>query len=201
MDNRQTEEHILKTARHLFFTQGRLHAKTQEIADEAKVNRALLHYYFRNREKLFEEVLKDALKEAHDEFFRIISHDIPFEEKIREIVSHMLERTIKYPYLETFIISEMIKNPDNLWLMKEAGIESEPRKKFRSEIMEYIEKHQLPHGRPQHFIANLFALCSYPSVAKPLLMNLFQFGEADFQQFIQERKNVITDLLLGKNQR
>jgi TetR/AcrR family transcriptional regulator len=198
MDSKDTESHIKNTAKKIFFTMGRLNAKTQEIADEAQVNRALLHYYFRSREKLFEIVLKEALEESHREFFAIAASDKPFEKKVQEIVSHMLERTIKYPFMETFMVSEMIKNPDKILMIPTVGKDNVSRKKFREEIQAYIDDNGLPHIKPQHFLANLFAMCSYPSVVKPLLMNLFQYDETQFKNFIQERKLVITKLLLGK---
>ncbi len=172
-----TESHIKNTAKRIFFTMGRLNAKTQEIADEAKVNRALLHYYFRTREKLFEIVLKEA---------------------IQDIVGHMLERTIRYPYMETFIINEMVKSPNNILINRPAQEENDIRMNFRKEIQNYIDENQLPHIKPQHFIANLFAMCCYPSVTKPLLMSLFNYNDEEFETFIQERKLVITKLLLGK---
>ena len=200
MNNREdTEIHIKNTAKKIFFSMGRLHAKTQEIADEAKVNRALLHYYFRNRDNLFEIVLKEALDESHKAFFKIIASTDDFELKISEIVSHMLERTLKYPFMETFFVSEMMQSPEKLLMMPSvSGSELDTRKKFKEDINDYILKYDLPHKNSQHFIANLFAMCVYPSVAKPLLMNLFQFDEKDFKNFIEERKLVITKLLLGK---
>ena len=198
MDVIDTESHIKNTAKKIFFTVGRLNAKTQEIADEAKVNRALLHYYFRTREKLFEIVLKEAMEESHKEFFEIVSTALPFEQKVQEIVAHMLERTIKYPFMETFIISEMVKNPDDICIHRSIPEENNIRMNFRKEIQNYIDENHLPHIKPQHFIANLFAMCCYPSVTKQLLMSIFQYNNEEFETFIQERKLVITKVLLGK---
>ena len=199
MDGKQTEEHIKETAKNIFFAKGRLGAKTQEIADEAGVNRAMLHYYFRTREKLFDTVLQEALDESYQEMFRIISGDLAFEKKIQEAVSHIIDQKIKYPYMESFIISEIIKRPECIVEMqKENDKKNEVKKKFMKEIQHYIDEHNLPHIKPEHFMVNMMSLCSYPSIAKPFLQHLFNFNEEQYGKFIQERKQVVTKLLLGK---
>ena len=199
MDGRQTEAHIKDTAKKLFFAKGRLGAKTQEIADEAGVNRAMLHYYFRTRENLFDTVLEEAIDEAYQEMFRIVSSDLAFEEKIEEAVSHIIDHKVKYPYMESFIISEIIKKPESVASIdRDYKKKNELKKKFMKEIQQYIHEHKIPHMKPEHFMINMMSLCSYPSVAKPFLKHIFQYNEEQYKKFIQERKQVVTRLLLGK---
>ncbi len=199
MDAKDTEQHIKDTAKIVFFAKGKLNAKTQEIADEAKVNRALLHYYFRSREKLFETVLKEALEESRNTFYKIASSDLSFEKKIYSIVSMMVDRMIEYPFMETFIVSEIIRKPENLLMIHNSGMNNEFKLKFKKEIQQYIDDHHLPHIKPEHFVANMLGMCVYPSVAKPILMNMFQYTEEQYSRFISERKKVIANLLLGKS--
>jgi len=200
MDGKQTEEHIKETAKNIFFAKGRLGAKTQEIADEAGVNRAMLHYYFRTREKLFDTVLKEALDESYREMYRIMSSESVFEKKIQDAVSHIIDQKVKYPYMENFMIGEIIKKPECVIdIKKEYQKKDEVKKKFMKEIQHYIDEHKLPHIKPEHFIVNMMSLCSYPSIAKPFLQNLFRYNEEQYKKFIQERKQVVAKLLLGKN--
>ena len=199
MDGKQAEEHIKSTAKKLFFAKGRLTAKTQEIADEAGVNRAMLHYYFRTRENLFDTVLEEAVEESYREMFRIISSDLSFEEKIEQAVSHIIDHKVKYPYMESFIITEVIKKPECIMSIdKNYEGKNELKKKFMKEVQRYIDEKKLPHIKPEHFMVNMMSLCSYPSVAQPVLKHLFGFNEEQYKKFIRERKQVVTKLLLGK---
>ncbi len=58
-----TEEQILKAARKLFENKGFNGARMQEIADEAGINKSLLHYYFRSKEGLFDQIFLEAFKD------------------------------------------------------------------------------------------------------------------------------------------
>src|SRR6476660_9341182 len=112
MTQQVTEELIRTTAKQIFFAKGNINAKMHEIAAAAKINRALLHYYFRSRENLFEVVLKEAMQESFLKMFEILSENIPFEAKIEKAVYHIVDILAEYPYIESFIISEINKNPD-----------------------------------------------------------------------------------------
>jgi TetR/AcrR family transcriptional regulator len=193
-----TEQHIKDTAKKVFFAKGLLNAKMQEIADEAGVNRALLHYYFRNREKLFETVLKEAMEEAFHNMFAVIGSTMPFEEKIQSIVGHLLDRTTQYPYMDTFIASEMLKKNDCASFSHPDSLNEEVKSRFLGEIQQYIIQNNLPISRPEHFVVNMLSLALYPSVAKPVIQDIFRFDDVQYNRFIQERKDIIVKMLLKK---
>ena len=52
------EERILAAAKKVFTTKGMAGARMQDIADEAVINKALVHYYFRDKDKMFEVVFR-----------------------------------------------------------------------------------------------------------------------------------------------
>ena len=81
-----TETLIKETAKKVFFQKGQLHATTQEIADEAGVNRALIHYYFRSREHLISAVLDEAIAERKAKFMDILGEDVPLQNKIATFI-------------------------------------------------------------------------------------------------------------------
>src|SRR3954466_13214964 len=101
----QTEQLIKKTAKKVFFQKGLLKATTQEIADEAGVNRALIHYYFRSREQMLDILLEETLMEKKERASRILASVLPFREKIALYIDTVVDHGLKYPYLENFIIS------------------------------------------------------------------------------------------------
>src|SRR5688572_2782290 len=102
----QTEKLIKEKAKILFFQKGFLDATTQEIADEAGVNRALIHYYFRSRELMLEMILDETMMEKRDRARKILMSDLPFRKKIASYIDTVVEYGLMYPYLENFIISE-----------------------------------------------------------------------------------------------
>ncbi|HNA17232.1 MAG TPA: helix-turn-helix domain-containing protein, partial [Ferruginibacter sp.] len=56
--NKDTEQKILESARNVFIQKGLAGARMQDIADHAGVNKALLHYYFTSKDKLFNIVFE-----------------------------------------------------------------------------------------------------------------------------------------------
>ena len=109
-----TEERILEAAKKVFIRKGMYGARMQEIADEAGINKALLHYYFRSKNKLFEAIFQEAFHEFVPNAFGILKSDMPFEEKIRLFVSNYIDLISTNPFLPIFIINEINQNPDRL---------------------------------------------------------------------------------------
>src|SRR5688500_4271806 len=110
----QTEKLIKEKAKILFFQKGFLNATTQEIADEAGVNRALIHYYFRSREQLLDLLLHETLKEKKENVRKVLTSEIPFREKIANFIDTIVDYGLTYPYLDNFIISETARRPEKV---------------------------------------------------------------------------------------
>src|SRR5579859_8001627 len=107
----QTELLIKETAKKVFFQKGLLNATTQQIADEAGVNRALIHYYFRSRDQLFKKVLEEAVNETRIKIDSIFESGEPFKTKISRYLDVFIDRNAKYPYIQNFIITEIMQDP------------------------------------------------------------------------------------------
>src|SRR5688500_15853596 len=110
----QTEKLIKEKAKALFFQKGYLNATTQEIADEAGVNRALIHYYFRSRDQLLDTLLNECLMEKKERMRAILTSDLPFREKIALYIDVVVDYSLNFPHLENFIISETARNPEKV---------------------------------------------------------------------------------------
>ena len=125
----QTEEHIKQTAKRVFFQKGLLNATTQQIADEAGVNRALINYYFRSRDLLFKKVLEEAIAETRTKIDSIFESDEPFKTKISKYLDVFIDRNAEFPYIQNFIITEVMQDPERI---------KEHFSKKRSHLMKYI---------------------------------------------------------------
>src|SRR5947207_8101649 len=107
-----TEQRILDAAHIVFMRRGTAGARTQEIAKEAGVNSALLHYYFRTKERLAEAVFKRAAGQLLPAVIRVLGTDLELEGKVERVVQIELQYLSKAPYLPGYILSELAHHPD-----------------------------------------------------------------------------------------
>lgn len=186
----QTEKLIKEKAKILFFQKGFLNATTQEIADEAGVNRALIHYYFRSREQMLETLLDETLQEKKERIRGILASGLPFREKMASYINTVVDYGLAYPYLDNFIISETARRPDKVKLfcakdrLKSADF-------IREQLEAEISKGKIAAISPEHFMVNLSALCNYPLLAKPVLQTIHGMTDAAYRKFLLERKQII----------
>lgn len=186
----QTEKRIKETARILFFQKGFLNATTQEIADEAGVNRALIHYYFRSREQMLEILLDETLIEKKERVRKILLSALPFREKIASYINAVVDHGLTYPYLDNFIISETARRPDKVKIFcSKDRVKSSDL--IREQLEEEIMKGKIAPISPEHFMVNLSALCNYPLLAKVVLQTIHGMTDAAYRKFLIERKRII----------
>jgi TetR/AcrR family transcriptional regulator len=198
MEQSSTEQLIKNTAKNIFFTKGHINAKMHEIATAAKINRALLHYYFRSRENLFEIVLKEAMEESFIKMFHILSEHLPFEEKIEKAVHHIVDILSEYPYIESFIISEINKNPSAANTISVIKDGKNFLRSFLKEIDQYLKKNKITVVRPEQFMVNMMSLCAYPSSTKIIIQQVLSLDEEQYTKFITARKKMLPSLVLMK---
>ena len=190
----QTQELIKETAKNLFFVQGKFNATTQEIADEAGVNRTLINYYFRSRDNLIQIVFDEAERVDKEKSEIIMNSDLPFKQKISQFIESSLSASLKYPYLETYIVSQLNKGTCH-----QKDIEEEDLKKLYNDIELEMDKGNIEKMSPIQFIINMISLLVFPSAVRPLLMeeNLM-INEDEFNKIISERREIIINMLFKK---
>lgn len=186
-----TEEHIKATAKDIFFFKGNLHATTQEIADAAAVNRSLINYYFRSRDHLFEVVYNEAVETMRNQLDNVIYSKVPFMDKLESLIDVYMKEILKYPYKESFLITEICcKNI----LLKEKK-KSQSLIAFAEEVKQEMEKGTIKKTDPIHFIINLFSLMAYPIIMAPLYRKLFDLNKEKYQELLSERKALVFKLI------
>jgi len=186
-----TEEHIKATAKEIFFFKGNLHATTQEIADAATVNRSLINYYFRSRDHLFEIVYNEAVETMRSQLDNVIYSEMPFMDKLKSLIEVYMEEILKFPYKESFLITEICcKN----FLLKEKK-KSQALIAFVDEVKREMEKGTIKKTDPVHFIINLFSLMAYPIIMAPLYSKLFDLNKEKYKELLSERKALIFKLI------
>ncbi len=192
---KNTQEKILDAAKKVFHRKGFEGARMQEIADEAAINKALLHYYYRSKDNLFQSVFEDAFSKMASAIIEVISREVSFDEKIKAFLDVYLTFLQENSYIPWFIINCMYEKPEQLGEMFRKqhinpkqlvkGITDQARQEYNLEL------------NPMHFFVNLLSLCVFPVVAKPLLKEVFGFSPAEMDRFEEERKTEVPLFILN----
>ncbi len=191
-----TEEKILSAARQVFIEKGFAGARMQDIADRAEINKAMLHYYFKNKEMLFEVIFRETAGKLFPHFEKLMESDLNFFDKIRSIVSSYIEMIIQNPYLPLFVMNEMNKNPQiglkNFFEAQKPGFV----KKFRESIEESVKNGIIQPINPIHLIMNIFSMCAFPFIAKPMISMLTGIEDEQFKNLMEQRKVLVAEFII-----
>ncbi len=185
-----TERKILEAAGKVFMQKGRLGASMQDIADEAGINRTLLHYYFRNKEKLFDTIFTKLLSQVFPTMVEAFASDRPFMEKIRIFVETYADLLKENPYLPVFVFQEISLNPDRLaGIIKHVGVDPDLALKGLTKEMESLGVHGMD---PRHIIANLLGMVLFPYIGRALFQKIaFQDDTEAYEKFLEDRKEQV----------
>ena len=202
--DRTTEQQILDAAHTVFLRRGTSGTRMQDIAAEAGVNQALLHYYFRSKERLSESVFRRAAAELLPRVIELMASDLSIENKVARVVELELDYLLRVPYLPGYIISELHHHPERARQLLSAVTGMTPedvRPKVVTRLREQLDA-GVRDGRfrsmaPDQFIVNLFSLCIFPFAARPMLMALLGFDQQGFERFIGQRRGQLTAFVLG----
>ena len=185
-----TEQLIKDTAKRIFFSEGKLHATTQDIADAAGVNRTLLNYYFRSRDILFEQVATEARAEMSAVLDKVFTAELEFKDKLQQLINVFMDEAIKFPYREVYVVTELNRTDKTVPEEKKTRV-----KAFLKEISAEMEKGKIKKMDPRQFCMNLFSLMAYPLITNCLNKSIYNVNDAEYQKLMKDRKKVIFELI------
>ncbi len=195
IDDGETETRILAAAKNVFIRRGTSGARMQEIADEAGVNQALLHYYFRSKERLSEAVFREVAGPMFPAIIEFVGADIPVGEKIDRIVDTYLTTMSRAPFLPGYIISELHHHPGRIQQLLSditgADMNNALRPAFNKlerQLAAEARAGRMRRINAQQFFVNLISLCVFPFAARPMLSAALGFDDAGFAEFIEQRR-------------
>lgn len=190
------EEKILAAARKVFTMQGMAGARMQDIADEAGINKALLHYYFRDKDKLFETVFLGEAQKFFPKINAIFNADAPLFQKIENFVEEYIAEMQENPYLPWFVLNEINRDPDQ-FLYKVWGKDNLPKPaKFLEQMEKEIRNGTIKRIHPMHLLMNLLSMTIFPFVARPMLQRNMQLPDAQFRELMEQRKKEIPRFII-----
>jgi TetR/AcrR family transcriptional regulator len=194
-DTPNAEERILDAAHRVFLRRGSAGARTQEIADEAGVNKALLHYYFRTKERLAAAVFRRAATRLMPPVIATLASDEELETKVERVIEIELDVLLRHPYLPGYIISELTHQPGRARELIAAltGVSIDdlaPRvvDTLGRQIRARVRDGRMRPTAPDQFILNLLSLCIFPFAARPMVQAVLGLDDDDFARLIARRK-------------
>lgn len=181
-----TEEKIIEAARKVFTQKGYAATRTRDIAEEAGINLALLNYYFRSKEKLFEKVMFEKVHKLFGAIAPVLNDEnSDLTEKIEKIVENYINMLVMNPDLPLFVLSEIKNNSEQFGDKFNVGklmLESV----FASQIRE-----RRPDISPLHIIMSVLGLVLFPFIGRPVLRAIGAVDEASFMGLMEERKKLV----------
>lgn len=189
--DRSTEEKIKDAARVVFHEKGFAATRTRDIAEEAGLNLALLNYYFRSKEKLFDIIMMETMMGFMGGMMFVFNDEgSSFEEKVEKTVSSYIDLLIKEPQIPLFIMNELQRNPAGL-----AG-----KLNIKSVLLnsvfarQYQEVMNRRGGEPLHimqFVMSLMGLLVFPFMGRPMLKIIGDLNDEKFVTMMKERKKLV----------
>ena len=191
-----TEGQILEAAKEVFQKKGMDGARMQEIADQAGINKAMLHYYYRSKQLLFEAVFNSAFALIAPQLNMILNDDSSIEDKIGTFTHNYISFITKHPYLPNFIIQEMNRNPK--FFEKIQQNEAFPSlEKFSKQVALEVEQGILKPTDGKQLFINIISLNIFPFVATPLFKGFLKINDKEFKQLMEERKIAVSEFIIN----
>ena len=195
-NDKLTEERIFEAATDVFLEKGMDGARMQDIANHANINKALLHYYYRSKDKLFNAVFEKIAEKVFSKFAPVFNENLSLEEKIRFFFREHISFLQKNPRLPSFILNEINRNParfrkllgnidiNRLWITLE--------EQHRDELAKYnITRDMIPQ-----LMTTIASISVFPFAARGILEGVFDKMDIDFNEYLEQRKDFAADFVI-----
>lgn len=181
-----TEEKIIEAARKVFTQKGYAATRTRDIAEEAGINLALLNYYFRSKEKLFEKVMFEKVHKLFGAIAPVLNDEnSDLTEKIEKIVENYINMLVMNPDLPLFVLSEIKNNSEQF------GDKFNMGKLMLESVFARQIRERRPDIPPLHIIMSVLGLVLFPFIGRPVLRAIGAVDEASFMGLMEERKKLV----------
>jgi TetR/AcrR family transcriptional regulator len=202
-ESTETETRILDAAHAVFLRRGTAGARMQEVADEAGVNKALLHYYFRSKDRLAEAVFHRALLTLLPSVLDALRSDTPLGEKVQRVVGTYGDILRANPFLPGYVLGELTHHPDRIRRTFESVVGTrmermgeEVLSRIGTQLEAEAEAGRMRAISARDFVVNLISLAIFPFAARPLLETVMGLDEAGFDAMVEARRETVPQFIL-----
>ncbi|QLE00042.1 TetR/AcrR family transcriptional regulator [Galbibacter sp. BG1] len=194
MATKGTDQKILEAAKKIFILKGYAGARMQEIADEANINKSMLHYYYKSKDVLFSKIMEQAIVLLAPKFIEAISGDFSVIEKLQRLVVTYINTISKHPHIPLFMLHELSQNRVHLSSKLKKHMKT-PLENFAEEIKQEQKKGIIKKVPVNQLILTVMSLIVFPFVAEPIFKNVLEISEKTYRKMMMERKEIVLDLL------
>jgi len=201
-DEMKTKDRILRAAIDEFVEYGFYGARTQRIANRAKVNKAMLHYYYSSKEKIYEQVLETVAEAVFDRLTAISDEPVPIEKKIEQIMDVYIEVFTEYNnYLKIFLY-EIMRGGDRLRhvVMAKSGKIHQAFRKFMKYFEAQVRQGKIRKINGVHLFISIVSQMAPVYVGKQIIENVTSVFGVDrliVGKMIDGRKRFVIDLIMN----
>lgn len=188
---KDTEQKIKEAARVIFQQKGFAGARTRDIAESAGINLALLNYYFRSKQKLYDIIMTETMQTFFGGVVKILDNkETTIEEKIEAFVKHYIDLLSENANIPHFILTNVREDPEG-YLEKIGALQKAKQSYFMQQFLEASMEGKIPPINPIHFIMNLVGLVVFPFLCKPMITASTGVSDELYSEMIEERKRLI----------
>lgn len=201
MTTQTKEEKILASAEKEFISKGFDSARTTSIAKDAGVTHAMLHYYFRSKENLFEKVICKQMASLGELMLSsLVASDRPLFENIREVIIRHLDFIGANPELPQFFIREVFTHPDRMKLFAETiGASAKISiTKLQREIDEAALRGKCRKVNAEMLMLDIVSLDIFSFLVQPVIGTVLPGLFTDRERFLEERKKENVETIMRK---
>jgi len=195
-NDKQTEEKIFEAATEVFVEKGMDGTRMQHIADRAGINKSLLHYYYRTKDRLFEAVFEKIADQMFRKFAPVFDEKLSLEEKIRFFYREHIEFLKKNPRFPSFFLNEINRNPERVKkLLKNIDIEN-LWKTIENQHKDELKKYNIDRKKLPQLMTSIASLSVFPFAARGIFEAIFEKTGNSFDDYLEERKEYVAEFVI-----
>ena len=195
--DKQTEEKIFDAAATVFVEKGMDGARMQDIADRAGINKALLHYYYRSKDHLFDAVFQMLAGKVFAKFAPVFNENLTLEEKIRFFYKEHISFMEKNPRLPAFILNEINRNPARIKKILKSVDFNKLWKMLEDQHKDELEMYNITRESIPQIMTTIASISVFPFAARGIIETIFENIGIDFETYIEERKEFAADFVIS----
>jgi AcrR family transcriptional regulator len=195
-NDKLTEEKIFESATEVFIKKGMDGARMQEIADHAGINRSLLHYYYRSKDRLFNAVFEMIAKKMLRKFAPVFDEKLSIEDKIRFFFNEHISFLQKNPRLPIFLLNEINRNPARITRFLNTLDVEKIWAMLYDQHHDELKKYRITRESMPQLMTTIVSMSIFPFAARGLLEGIFKKMGIDFDEYLEERKNFAADFVI-----
>jgi TetR/AcrR family transcriptional regulator len=195
-NDKQTEEKIFDAATDVFIEKGMDGARMQDIADHAGINKSLLHYYYRSKDRLFDAVFEKIAAKTFTKFAPVLDPNLSIEDKIRFFYTEHIGFLQENPRLPAFLLNEINRNPSRIKkLIQNINIE-QLWNMLEEQHKDELKKYSITRESIPQLMTSIAAISVFPFAARGILESILEKLGINFDDYLEERKGFAAEFVI-----